>query len=130
MIFGQDKRHAEVKLVKVLEAAGYRGQAVVQGKKRPCYTCASYMRLRKKAGYALVFSDVPGKLWQDEFNRSEPDVKEEVIRALEAAEVSHKTEYGEEWRSDSESEDEDLPKRPVRVKRRVRRTRVKKKKDD
>jgi len=135
VIFGQDKRHAEVKLVKVLEAAGYKGQAVVQGKKRPCYTCAAYMRLRKKAGYALVFSDFPGKLWQDEFNRSEGDVQQEVIRALEAAEVSHKTEYGEEWRSDSESEDEDLPKRPVRVKKRVRRAKTrktspKKQKDD
>lgn len=120
VVFGQDKRHAEVKLVKVLEAADYKGAAVVQGKKRPCYTCAAYMRLRKQEGYSLVFSDFPGKLWQDEFNRSEGDVQQEVIKSLEKEVPSHKTEYGEEWRSDSESEDDDLPKRPVRVKKRIR----------
>lgn len=127
VVTGQDKRHAEVKLVKVLEAAGYKSGATIQGKKRPCYSCAAYMRLRKKEGYKLVFSDFPGKLWQDEYNRSEKDVQEEVVRALKEGTLAHKTEYGEEWRSDSSSsEDEDAEWRPVLVKKRKKKTTKKK----
>jgi hypothetical protein len=117
VVFGQDKRHAEVKLVKVLELAHYKGPAFVQGKKRPCYTCAAYMRLRKNQGYGLVFSDNPGKLWKDEYERSERDVQEEVKRSLASKVLSCKTESGEGWRSESDSGDEDDGK-PVRAKTR------------
>jgi hypothetical protein len=112
VVTGQDKRHAEVKLVKVLEIAGYKKGAVVQGKKRPCYSCASYMRLRKSQGYGLVFSDNPGKLWKDEFDRSETEVKAEILEALERNTFSCKTDIGEQYRSDSESEvdEKDLTK--------------------
>lgn len=107
VVFGPNKRHAEVKLVKALEAAEYKGFAVVQGKKRPCFTCAAYMRLRQKEGYTLCFSDHPGKLWKDEYDRSEPDVQKEVRRNVREIREMHKTKSGEGWRSESESESED-----------------------
>ncbi len=71
VVFGQEKRHAEVKLVKVLVAAKFTGIASVQGKKRPCYTCAAFMRLRNREGFGIVFSDHPGKFWEDEYARSD-----------------------------------------------------------
>lgn len=107
IVFGPNKRHAEVKLVKALEAAGYTGLSIVQGKKRPCFTCAAYMRLRQREGYRLSFSDFPGKLWKDEYDRSEPDVQKEVRRSVRQRRRMHKTRSGEGWRSESESEDSD-----------------------
>jgi hypothetical protein len=104
VVFGPEKRHAEVKLVKVLVAANSKSIAVVQGKKRPCYTCAAFMRLRKREGFGIVFSDHPGKFWEDEYARSEPDVQDEVANALKIKTEMHVSdEVGEKYRSPSVS---------------------------
>lgn len=112
VVFGQEARHAEVKLVKVLENAGWKDEATIQGKKRPCYTCAAYMRHRKGEGYEIQFSDHPGKVWKDEYERSEADVRDEVKRALKEPMDSHRTKGSEKYRSDSESDSEDMEPTP------------------
>lgn len=103
VVFGADQRHAEVKLVQLLMIAGHTGGATIQGKKRPCYTCAAFMRLRNQAGFNIRFSDNPGKLWQDEWDRSETDVQDEVARAVAAKESMFASESGEKYRSPSVS---------------------------
>lgn len=120
IVFGEDLRHAEVKLAKVLERAQWKAGATIQGKKRPCYTCAAYMRLRNKQGYQLHFSDNPGKFWNDEYERSELDVKAEVRKNLQDGVNSHVSSAGDQYRSDSEDEDGapvKTPRQPARKKR-------------
>lgn len=97
-------RHAEVNLVKVLEAARYLGQAVIQGKKRACYSCASYMRSRNKLDYKIHFSDNPGKMWKDEHKKSEADVQVEIATDLRTRGQGYSSHSSEQYRSDSDSD--------------------------
>lgn len=98
--------HAEVNLVKLLEKADYKQQAVIQGKKRACAACASYMRLRNKEGYTIHFSDFPGKIWKDEYEKYDKDraVQHEIDQDMKTRAQGYRSHSSEQYRSDSESE--------------------------
>ncbi|NVB37937.1 hypothetical protein G6O69_08825 [Pseudenhygromyxa sp. WMMC2535] len=58
-------RHIEEKFIDILEAANFRGPAIIAGVKRPCGTC--WIRLNnavKKSGINVEFSPYPGQIWK------------------------------------------------------------------
>jgi hypothetical protein len=106
IIANQDGRHAEEKLMDLLELADYRARAVVAGKKRPCGTCLGRMQQMKENGFDVIFGQRPGLIWKESFQRQPLEVRQVTLRELKAR-SQYVSDIGQGYASESDSDIEE-----------------------
>jgi hypothetical protein len=80
---GNDGRHAEEKLMDLLELAKHNGVVLIAGKKRPCKTCLGRLRYMVSEGFKVTHSQCPGFIWKERYEAQPEEVKKfslDVIR--------------------------------------------------
>jgi len=72
---GDDGRHAEEKLMDLLELAKHPGVVLIAGKKRPCKTCLGRLRYMVSEGFKVTHSQYPGFIWKERYEAQPEEVK-------------------------------------------------------
>lgn len=79
---GDDGRHAEEKLMDLLESVDHKGLVLIAGKKRPCKTCLGRLRYMVDQGYQVKHSKYPGFIWKERFEAQPEEVKKFTVEVI------------------------------------------------
>lgn len=109
VLFGklsEEGRHAEEKLMDLLQLTQYKQQVIVAGKMRPCGTCSGRMSFMNTAGYNVVYNPRAGAVWKDRFLKQSAAIQAHTIRIVRTGKT-HETEINDSYNSESDSDDDE-----------------------
>ena len=103
----QEGRHAEERLMDVLETADYKGTVTVAGKMRPCTTCAGRMDHVRSKGYGVSSSRRHGRIWKTPYDAQADAERAATLKLLDG--VTYETaglgsHYGTQSSSEGQSD--------------------------
>ncbi len=79
---GNRGRHAEEKLMDLLESADHKGVVLIAGKKRPCKTCLGRLEYMTNQGYRVTHSKQPGFIWKERYEAQPEEVKQFTFKVI------------------------------------------------
>ncbi len=101
----EDGRHAEEKLMDLLELSGSKENVVLAGKKRPCGTCLGRIENVRSKGYSITAGANPGLVWKQRFEAQSSEVQRSTVDVVKSKD-QFVSEIGQGYASESDSEAE------------------------